>query len=342
MNGLRDNRVYCLNRRTFLAKTTALGTGLLLGLPRMALAEPPPETTKIRLTRGSPICFAPQFLAEELLRLEGFSEVEYVNEEDLSTLAYVAADRADMAMYDAPGALPQLDADKPAVLIAGIHGGCYELFGRGAIRSVRDLKGKTVAVYGLEQGGHVLVASMLAYVGLDPNKDVNWLAGERAEDAVRFFSEGRADAFMGFPPHPQELRAKKIGHVVLDTSQDKPWSQLFCCMLATNRGFFERNPVATRRALRAFLKAADICAQDPTRAARYMVDNGYERSYETAHEVLNQVSYSSWRELNPEDTLRFHALRLHEAGMIKTSPNKLIAKSTDWRFLNELKKELKA
>jgi NitT/TauT family transport system substrate-binding protein len=39
--------------------------------------------------------------------------------------------------------------------------------------------------------------------------------------------------------------------------------------------------------------------------------------------------------------VRFWALRLHEAGVIKSSPQKLIAQGTDWRFLNELKKELK-
>ena len=43
----------------------------------------------------------------------------------------------------------------------------------------------------------------------------------------------------------------------------------------------------------------------------------------------------------PDDSLRFFGARLHEVGMIKTSPQKLIAQGTDWRFLNELKKELK-
>jgi len=41
-------------------------------------------------------------------------------------------------------------------------------------------------------------------------------------------------------------------------------------------------------------------------------------------------------------TVRFWALRLHEVGMIKSDPNKIIADGTDWRFLNELKRELKA
>jgi len=49
-----------------------------------------------------------------------------------------------------------------------------------------------------------------------------------------------------------------------------------------------------------------------------------------------------WREYDPEDTVRFYALRLRELGMIKSSPQKIIADGTDWRFLNELKRELKA
>jgi NitT/TauT family transport system substrate-binding protein len=58
-------------------------------------------------------------------------------------------------------------------------------------------------------------------------------------------------------------------------------------------------------------------------------------------EVLKDVSYSRWRDYTPEDTVRFYALRLHEAGMVKTNPQKIIAQGTDWRFLAELRKELK-
>ena len=103
-----------------------------------------------------------------------------------------------------------------------------------------------------------------------------------------------------------------------------------------------RNPVATKRAIRAVLKAADICAQDPARAAKYLVDRGYERQYDVALQVLKGLPYERWRQTDPEDTVRFHALRLHEVGMIKSSPQKIIAQGTDWRYLNELKRELKA
>jgi NitT/TauT family transport system substrate-binding protein len=58
--------------------------------------------------------------------------------------------------------------------------------------------------------------------------------------------------------------------------------------------------------------------------------------YDYALQALQDVPYDKWREYDPEDTIRFYALRLLEAELIRTSPNKIIAESTDWRFLNEL------
>jgi NitT/TauT family transport system substrate-binding protein len=113
-------------------------------------------------------------------------------------------------------------------------------------------------------------------------------------------------------------------------------------MVAGNREFVRKYPVATKRVLRAYLKAADICANDPERAARYMVEKGYVPEFNYALQLITELPYRRWREADPEDTVRFHALRLHEVGMIKSSPQKLIAQGTDWRFLNELKRELKA
>jgi NitT/TauT family transport system substrate-binding protein len=80
---------------------------------------------------------------------------------------------------------------------------------------------------------------------------------------------------------------------------------------------------------------------DPVAAARRMVDRGFTTEYDYALQTLKEVPYNKWREYDPEDTIRFWALRLREAGMIKSAPNRIIADGTDWRFLNELKRELK-
>ena len=160
-------------------------------------------------------------------------------------------------------------------------------------------------------------------------------------ESMRLFVEGKVDAFLAFAPQPYDLRAKKIGRVIVNTTQDRPWSQYFCCMLVSRRDFVEAYPVAVKRALRAMLKAQDICAREPELAARLLVAKGYEPRYEVGLDVLKSLPFDRWRQANPEDTLRFHALRLREVGIIKSEPNKLIAQGTDWRFLNELKKELK-
>ena len=105
--------------------------------------------------------------------------------------------------------------------------------------------------------------------------------------------------------------------------------------------FARAYPVATRRVLRAILKAADLCVSQPARMAQLLVNQGYTTRYDYALQALSEIRYDVWRDYDPEDTLRFYALRMHEAGMIKSDPQKLIAEHTDWRFLNELKREMK-
>jgi NitT/TauT family transport system substrate-binding protein len=113
-------------------------------------------------------------------------------------------------------------------------------------------------------------------------------------------------------------------------------------MVSGNREFVHKHPVAAKRALRAILKASDLCSNQPEKVARTLIDKGYSSDYKIALEVMKELPYRAWRNYNPEDTVRFYALRLHELGMIESTPQKIIAQGTDWRFWNELKKELKA
>jgi NitT/TauT family transport system substrate-binding protein len=338
---MRTRDQHQFTRRHFIAGASALGAASALGIPSPASADPPPETRKLRLYRYPAVCIAPQYIAEVLLRAEGFHELEYVDGPENDPGPFVGPGKADLDADTVTGILTYLNAGVPIVTLAGMHLGCYELFGSTSVRSVRDLKGKSVPVDGIGGAKHLLLSSMVAYVGLDPRKDVEWAVLPH-EESMRLFEQGKLDAFLGYPPEPQELRAKKVGRVILNTATDKPWSQYYCCMVLTHREFAQKNPIATKRALRAMLKAADLCVQDPEWAARQMVDKGFAQNYAHALETLREVRYDVWRSYNPEDTLRFHALRLHDAGMLGSTPHRLIAQGTDWRFLNELKKELKA
>jgi len=88
------------------------------------------------------------------------------------------------------------------------------------------------------------------------------------------------------------------------------------------------------------VRAADICAAKPNWVAQRLVDRGFTPRYDYARQGLAEVSYRSWRDYDPEDTVRFYALRLREIGMIKSSPDKIIATGTDFRFIKEVRKEL--
>jgi NitT/TauT family transport system substrate-binding protein len=182
---------------------------------------------------------------------------------------------------------------------------------------------------------------ILSNIGIDPHKDVAWRT-DRWADVPRLLGEEKIDAYIGFPPEPQELRARKIGHVILNTREDRPWSQYFCCSVAGHREFVRKHPVATKRALRAILKGMEICASDPERAARTAVGHNPRAKVEDVLQMVKDLRYGSWRDFSAEDTARFFALRLRDIGMIKSSPQKLLAQGTDWRFIEQLRKELKA
>ncbi|MGH8064402.1 MAG: ABC transporter substrate-binding protein [Candidatus Entotheonellia bacterium] len=330
------------SRRKFLAELTLAGTAGLVGLrPRPAVAEPPPETTKLRLLKETGrICWAPQYIAEDLLRAEGFTDVTYVDFPGGPVSEFLAAAKADISLHFVGPNIIRLDEGDAVVFLAGVHVGCFEVIATERVRRVTDLKGKTAGVSSLRGAEHVFIASIAAHVGLSPQKDITW-AVNPPDESIRLLSEGKIDTFLGFPPVPQELRAKQIGHVLVNSAVDRPWSQYFCYLLIGNRDFVQKHPVATKRALRAILKAADLCAQDPERAARALVDRKSTPRFDYALQAMQAIPYNRWREYDPEDTVRFYALRLHEAGLIKSSPQKIIAQRTDWRFLNELKKELK-
>jgi NitT/TauT family transport system substrate-binding protein len=328
-------------RRRFLATLSLAGAAGLFGARRALATEVALETTAVRITKNQGICYAPQYVAGALLRDEGFTDIRYVDTPPPEIGAAIAQGKVDFGMNYAPSFVRDIDASASVTVIGGVMVGCVELFARQGINSVTDLKGKRVGVQAVGSLPNILVVLMAAHVGLDPVKDIDWVTDPKAKPK-ELFIDGRIDAFLGFPPEPQELRARGIGHVIVNTAVDRPWSQYYCCMLGGNPEYVRKYPVATKRALRAVLKAADLCATDPASAARRMVDRGFTPRYDYALQTLSENSYDKWREYDPEDTMRFYALRLHDTGLIKTIPTRIIAENTDWRFFNELKRELKA
>jgi NitT/TauT family transport system substrate-binding protein len=162
----------------------------------------------VRIANRHSLCNAPQHVAEELLRLEGFTEIRYIETPAVATAEAIAEGKVDFSMAHASYWLPALDTGVPVVLLAGIHVGCFELFARAGIRGVADLKGKTVAVEERGDSGYIFLAATAAHVGVDPAKDIRWVTTGSQGRPLDLFADGKADAVLSFPPEPQPHRSR--------------------------------------------------------------------------------------------------------------------------------------
>ena len=327
-------------RRRFMAALPLAGGAGLFSWPHQADADVPPEVTSVRLPKSPSICAAPKYLMRELLHTEGFTEVQYVSGETNVLKRGLADGTIDFDVDFAPRHVVNIDRGMAVTILVGLHVGCFDLIAAEHIRRVTDLRGKRIGISALESSQHLFLAPIVANVGIDPTKDFDWVVDPSVKP-VQLFVEGKIDAFLGFPPESYELRAQKIGHVIFSSVVDRPWSHYFCCMLAGNREFVSKYPIATKRVTRAILKAVDLCASNPDLAARRLVESGFASRYDYALQTLSELPYDKWREYDAEDTVRFYALRLRETGFIKSDPQRIISQGTNWQFLDELRHELK-
>jgi NitT/TauT family transport system substrate-binding protein len=342
-------------RRSLAVGATITGAGLLAACDQQPTSRatspgaplPPPETTTVRW--ASPPPCDPLWLAKDYLLEEGFKDIQVVRVPVTNT-DWLTADQADFNTGYSNLIAANVDAGLPILALAGIHPGCFELLATPGISTIRDLRGKTIAVHAKNASDlfYGFFSILLAYVGIDARTDVNFIEIGPDADALRdAFLDGRSQAVIAGAAAGPMLRRnpKNPGKVILDTTMDKPWSQYYCCNLVANRNWARKYPIATKRFTRAILRAADDVAKDKPRAAREYVARGF---YATAsptdeditNEVIRDLSYD-WRELDPEETLRFFALRLADAKLIKSTPQQIIAQGSDFAFMREQRTALK-
>ncbi len=237
----------CKTSRTADASWPALsaaGAAGLIGTPGACICRGPSRDY------GDPPCkdrghlhCAPVRRRGAVYTLEGFTDVSYVvTEAAVATSETIARGELDFSLnFVGPLALA-IDAGDPIRFWRVCIPAASNCSATKSVRRITDLKGKTLGIQGLGSTPHVFLTSMAAYVGLDPEKDIRWLITSPSVRAKELFIEGKVDAFLGFPPEPGELRARHIGHVVVNSSIDRPWSQYFCCMLAGNADFDSQQP----------------------------------------------------------------------------------------------------
>jgi len=239
-------------RRRFLTTLAAVGAAGLVRLPRGLAAEGALETTSVRLPKISSICVAPQYVADELLRAEGFTDISYAATA-LNAPERIARGEIDFGANFAPVLIAALDRGMPITGLGPVHVGCFEVFGNEGIHSILELKGKSVGVEALGSPMHLFLSVIFTNIGIDPGTDINWVTSGSVRP-MQLFMDGKIDAFLGLPPEPQQLRTRHIGRVLLDSTVDRPYSHYFCCMLMGSRDYVRNYPVATKRVIRAILR----------------------------------------------------------------------------------------
>src|SRR5262249_16300379 len=142
----------------------------------------------------------------------------------------------DFGREFAPSLVMAMNASAPVTVLSGLHLGCFEIFGKKEIRTLADLKGRSLGIALYADAGQRPLLIMASLVGLDPAKALHWVADPSLRP-MDLFIEGKIDAFLAAPPDLQEVRAKNIGHVIVSSITDRPWSQYYCCMLATHTDF---------------------------------------------------------------------------------------------------------
>jgi NitT/TauT family transport system substrate-binding protein len=207
-------------RRRFLTALSLAGAASLVRATAALAAEGPLETTTVRFVKIPGICNAPQYVAEELLRAEGFTDIGYVGlvSAGAPAVAAVACGDADFTVTFAAPLVIGIDGGAPVTVVSGVHIGCFELFGNERVHSIADLKGKSVGVQGLGSSQHVFTAAMAAHVGLDPAKDIRWVINPPSLKSTELYEKGEIDAFLGFPPEPENLRARHVGRVIVNSA----------------------------------------------------------------------------------------------------------------------------
>ena len=220
-------------------------------------------------------------------------------------------------------------------VFTGVHVGCYDCSRHGSIRTISDLKGKAHRHPDDGLKRPPLHGDLLSHVGLDPRMT------SRVDDvkAIELFAEEKVDAFLAFPPEPQEpARAERRPRHSQDHHGSAVGRSNFCCMAYTQpglRGESTRWPPSARFAPCSRRPPSAHPIRPPRRGGSSW---GFAANYDHAVEALGDIPYLAWRDYDPADSLRFYALQLREAGMI--SPTGRADRSgTNWQYFEELKQE---
>lgn len=277
--------------------------------------------TKLKVAYIGLTCEAPIFVALE----EGFFKDEGLDVELVKTDWDSLRDGLGLGRFDANHTLimyllKPIEQGLDVKITAGMHTGCLRVqAGTGTdIKTVEDLKGKTIGVPTMGSPPFLFTSRVLANAGLDPKKDVNWVA--LAPDVMELsLKNGNVDAVANSEPIGSILLGKEAVRNVADQAVDAPYDDEYCCASVVSGKLLKRNPDAAVKVTRALLKGSKWVGENPSAAAKMSV----EKKYISASAEINSLAISKLKYIpgvkKCKDSIDQAAKEMKVAGLLNPS-----------------------
>jgi NitT/TauT family transport system substrate-binding protein len=251
------------------------------------------ELPKFKLSVNSWVGFGPFWLAKE----KNFFEGEGVDVE-ISTIEDTAQRKSAMIKGDIDGLgdtvdllVMERDEKVPAVAVMQIDlsSGADGILVTDDIKSVKDLKGKKIAVQ-----RNFVSESFLNYVlkknGLLPN-DVQAVDTEAGAAGAAFVS-GSVNAAVTFEPWLSKAKERKGGKVLV-SSADEPG--VVVDILSINENYLINNQNTVKKVMKAWFKALDYWKNNQKEANQIMAAH-YNSSETEFADLISGLSWPSYQE----------------------------------------------
>ncbi len=288
------------------------------------------EAKKVKIAYYGGTCEAPTYIAYEkgIFKQKGLDvELVKVNFETLKE--GMATGKID-AVQVSSGELKPIEQGLDIKITDGVHTGCIQTVVpiNSTIKSVKDLKGKTIGVEAIGGVPMTLLSIELGKNGINPKTGVTWKAFP-APQLTQALEKGEIDVFSTWDPFGQIALNNKKVRLIFSNTHTAPYKENYCCFIGINGKLIAEKPNVAKAITEALREASLWVEQNPGEAARISIDKKYTSGeLVTSSQLLDDYKF----EPNPskaKESLRFYLRNLKEQQILEksTEPDRLLEKT---------------
>lgn len=258
-----------------------------------AMKKEPVFGTELTYIYNGGNCVSAKYMADVLGYYEEYGINANIMQGDSTSLA-VGTGQAMWGIDHIATMLVPITNDVDYTFVAGAHIGCKTIFvlNDSPIKTVEDLKGKTIAIHdGIGNSDHNIVARLVDEYGVDPNNDIELLNVETSA-TIAGMQNGEIDAAIFSDIWAYEMVKDGTLRSVISLTTDPAFQDEPCCVVAMNNNFIKENPVHAKYATMAIKRAGQYNRLHAEDAVNFMIEDGkLSGSYEKNIECWNSLHF---------------------------------------------------